>query len=109
MPDLTLCPTCGEPGRQVREGDVEPPVTDNGDPSERADLPLHLHEAWAAYQMLEHDEAGNARIWTSGILALDEFGIASRTERQLWLRLWHAANCARAEVAERAREEASSA
>jgi hypothetical protein len=54
--------------------------------------------------MLEMDEQGSARIWTSGPAALDELGVHGRDERLRWIRLWHAANNARAEVAELARE-----
>jgi hypothetical protein len=65
---------------------------------------VHLLEIWAAYTMLEADEQGSAKIWTSGPAALDELGVHGRDERLRWIRLWHAANNARAEVAEMARE-----
>lgn len=53
--------------------------------------------------MLEQDEAGGRRIWTSGVLALDEFGVIGREERLRWISLWSAAADAYAEVAEEAR------
>lgn len=53
--------------------------------------------------MLEQDEAGGRRIWTSGVLALDEFGVSGREERLRWIGLWSAAADAYAEVAEEAR------
>lgn len=85
------------------EGDLYP--TDETDPVELAELPVHLIEPWSVYTMLEVDEQGSARIWSSGVVALDEFDVRGQ-ERLQWLRLWHRANMARAEMAELAREAA---
>jgi hypothetical protein len=91
----------------VTEADIVPPSKDKDEPAEVAELPVYLFPAWAAYTMLEVDESGNAKIWSSGLACLDELGITARAERLRWIRLWHAANSARAEMAEIAREEAA--
>lgn len=80
--------------------DIEPPKEELG---ELGELPAHLLEVWVAFSMLEQDETGGRRIWTSGVLALDEFGVAGREERLRWIGLWSAAAEAYAEVAEEAR------